>query len=288
MMSTDQPCGDGVLVSTDWVAAHLDDPEVRIIESDRDSSMYDLGHVPGAALVDWKADLQDPVVRDFVGPEQFASLASRLGIDNETTAVFYGDCGNRRAAYAYWVFKLYGHASARLMDGGRQKWVMEERPLTRGVKSYPLTLYEVAGQDLSIRAFRDDVLQHVENARSFPEACALVDVRSYGEYSGELLNVPGFPQEGALRAGHIPGARNIPWVEAVGPDGTFKSVDELRTIYTSHGVTPNRKIITYCRAGERSSHTWFVLYELLGYRRVRNYDGSWLEWGNTVRVPIEL
>jgi thiosulfate/3-mercaptopyruvate sulfurtransferase len=278
-----------VLVSTEWVAANLDDPNIRIAESDEDVLLYDTGHVPGAVKVDWQGDLQDPVIRDFIGPEKFAELMSRLGIANDTTVILYGDKNNWWAAYAYWFFRLNGHERLKLMDGGRQKWIAEGRPLTQDVPSYPPTSYRVTRLNREIRAFLSDVLEHLggPGAAELPAGRALVDVRSPAEYRGELLHMADYPQEGALRGGHIPFARSIPWAQAANPDGTFKSTEELRALYEGQGVTPDKDVVVYCRIGERSSHTWFVLQELLGYPKVRNYDGSWTEWGNAVRAPIE-
>ncbi len=272
-----------VLVSTQWVAEHLEDPKVRIVESDEDVLLYELGHVPGAVKIDWHTDLQDPVRRDYLDKAHFKALLSSKGIGNDTTVVFYGDKNNWWATYAFWVFKLFGHADCRIMDGGRQKWIDEGRPLTREVPSYPATQYHAAERDdAKIRAFRDDVFKHLEGR------APLVDVRSPQEYSGELLHMPSYPQEGALRGGHIPGARNVPWGRAVNADGTFKSPEDLRAIYEGEqGLSPAKDVIAYCRIGERSSHTWFVLTYLLGYPSVRNYDGSWTEWGNLVGAPIE-
>ncbi len=272
-----------VLVSTEWVAEHLNDPNVRIVESDEDVLLYDTGHIPGAVKIDWVQDLNDPVRRDYLRRQEFEQLMSEKGIANDTTVVFYGDKNNWWACYAFWVFQLFGHTNAKIMNGGRQKWVEEGRPLTKEVPQYPRTTYHAPERaDYKIRAFRDQVLQHILDGKP------LVDVRSPGEYKGELLHMPDYPQEGALRGGHIPGAKNIPWSQAVNPDGTFKSVEELREIYEkAHGLSPDQDVIAYCRIGERSSHTWFVLTYLLGYPNVRNYDGSWTEWGNLVGVPIE-
>jgi len=278
-----------VLVSTEWVAEHLDDPNVRIVESDEDVLLYELGHIPGAVKIDWHTDLQDPLVRDFIGPEQFAQLMSRLGITPQTRVVFYGDKNNWWAAYAYWFFRYMGHGPLSIMDGGRKKWEAEGRPLVREVPNYPPTEYPVPTPNPELRAFRDEVLAHIgyRGRQKVGEGKPLVDVRSPGEYRGELLHMPDYPQEGALRGGHIPGAANIPWAQAVREDGTFKDAEELRQLYQSQGVTPDKDVIVYCRIGERSSHTWFVLHELLGYPKVKNYDGSWTEWGNAVGLPIE-
>lgn len=271
------------LVSTDWVAQHLNDDNVRIVESNEDVLLYDTGHIPGAVNIDWHADLNDPLERDYINAEQFAALMSRNGITPETTVVFYGDKNNWWAAYAFWVFQLFGHTNAKLMNGGRMKWVAEGRELSKERPSYAEARYPVPTRDDSkIRAFREDVLKH--QAAGKP----LVDVRSPGEYRGELLHMADYPQEGAVRGGHIPGARSVPWARTANPDGTFKSADELRAIYEEEqGLKSNDEVVAYCRIGERSSHSWFVLKYLLGYDNVRNYDGSWTEWGNSVRVPIE-
>jgi thiosulfate/3-mercaptopyruvate sulfurtransferase len=271
-----------VLVSTEWVAGHLNDPKVRIVESDEDILLYDIGHIPGAVKLDWHTDLQDPVERDFVDKAGFEALMAKSGIANDTTVVFYGDRNNWYACYTFWLFKLYGHADARVMNGGRQKWTDEQRELTRDVPAHPATTYTAKEADNRIRAFRDDVLAMVH--RGSP---SLVDVRSPQEYSGEILHMLGYPQEGAQRAGHVKGARSIPWGKAANTDGTFKSPDELRGIYEPEGITADKDVIAYCRIGERSSHTWFVLTYLLGYPNVKNYDGSWTEWGSMVNVPIE-
>jgi thiosulfate/3-mercaptopyruvate sulfurtransferase len=272
-----------VLVSTEWVAEHLNDPSIRLVESNEDVLLYSTGHIPGAVHIDWQADLNDPTVRDYVSPEKFAALLSRHGITPETTVVFYGDKNNWWATYAFWVFQLFGHTNAKVMDGGRMKWVEEKRELTTETPNYPASDYPIPQRDDSkIRAFREDVLQHIAAKKP------LVDVRSPGEYKGELLHMPNYPQEGALRGGHIPGAKNVPWARAANADGTFKSADELKAIYEGEiGLNPNDEVVAYCRIGERSSHTWFVLTYLLGYSNVRNYDGSWTEWGNAVRLPIE-
>ncbi len=274
---------DDVLVSTEWVANHLDDPSIRLVESNEDVLLYATGHIPGAVNIDWHTDLNDQVVRDYIGPDAFAKLCSRNGISPDTTVIFYGDKSNWWATYAFWVFQLFGHTNAKVMDGGRGKWVAEGREMTRETPSYEATDYPLPTRDdAPIRAFRDQVLAH--QAAGLP----LVDVRSPGEYSGELLHMPDYPQEGALRGGHIPGASNIPWARATNEDGTFKSAEELRKIYLDEqGLDPEQSTITYCRIGERSSHTWFVLDYLLGFNDVRNYDGSWTEWGNSVGVPVE-
>lgn len=272
-----------VLVSTDWVAEHLDDPNVRLVESNEDVLLYDTGHIRNAVKIDWVNDLNDPVIRDYIGPKQFEALCSKHGISNDTFVVFYGDKNNWWACYAFWVFQLFGHTKAAVMNGGRQKWIAEGRELTKEVPSFPPTTYHAPQrQDYKIRAFLSQVLAH--QAAGMP----LVDVRSPQEYRGELLHMPNYPQEGALRGGHIKGARNVPWARAVNEDGTFKSVEELKAIYEGEaGLSPDQNIIAYCRIGERSSHTWFVLTYLLGYPNVRNYDGSWTEYGNVVGVPIE-
>jgi thiosulfate/3-mercaptopyruvate sulfurtransferase len=271
------------LVSTEWVANHLNDPEYRIIESNEDPLLYSSGHIPGAVEVDWTRDLNDPVRRDYLGRDGFQALMRRLGITPDTTVIFYGDRNNWWATYAFWVFQLFGHDKAKIMDGGRIKWVNEGRPLTTDVPTYPASDYKAPERDdTRIRAFRDEVLRHVEKKRP------LIDVRSPAEYTGERLHMPDYPNEGALRGGHIPGAANIPWARAVAEDGTFKSAEELRALYEKEaGLEPKDDVVVYCRIGERSSHTWFVLTHLLGYKQVRNYDGSWTEWGNLVGVPIE-
>jgi thiosulfate/3-mercaptopyruvate sulfurtransferase len=272
-----------MLVSADWLADHLDDPNIVVAESDEDVLLYDTGHIPGAVKIDWHTDLQDPVARDYLNAESFAKLMSEKGIGPDTTVIFYGDNFNWWAAYALWVFKLFGHADVRLLDGGRQNWVAEGRPMTTEVPSPDPTDYPVpVRKDEPIRAFRDDVFDHLKAKRP------LVDVRSPEEYRGEKLHMPEYPQEGALRGGHIPGARSVPWKRAANENGTFKTADELRAIYEEEqGLSPDDDVIAYCRIGERSSHTWFVLTHLLGFNNVRNYDGSWTEWGNLVRAPIE-
>ena len=276
------------LVSTQWVAEHLDDTEnVRIVESDEDVFLYDIGHVPNAVKIDWVEDLNDPLMRDYLDPEHFATLMAEKGISPETTVVFYGDRNNWWATYALWVFRLFGHENVKVMDGGRVKWEAEGREMSQEAPSFPRAQYPTPQRDDSkIRAFREDVMAHLEKIRS--SEGGLIDVRSPGEYRGELLHMPDYPQEGALRGGHIPGAANVPWARAANEDGTFKNAQELREIYEGEaGLSPDEDTIAYCRIGERSSHTWFVLSYLLGYDNVKNYDGSWTEWGNTVRAPIE-
>jgi thiosulfate/3-mercaptopyruvate sulfurtransferase len=269
------------LVTTDWLAAHLGEPGIVVVESDEDILLYETGHIPGAVKVDWHTELNDPVTRDYVGAQQFAALMSAKGIARDSNVVIYGDKSNWWAAYALWVFSLFGHDDVRLLDGGRTKWIAEGRPMTtdvpvRQATSYPL----VPRNDAVIRAFREDVLAHLGGP--------LIDVRSPDEFSGKLLHMANYPQEGALRGGHIPGARNVPWARATNEDGTFKSRAELEALYRDEvGLKPEDDVIVYCRIGERSSHTWFALTHLLGYDAVRNYDGSWTEWGNSVRVPIE-
>jgi thiosulfate/3-mercaptopyruvate sulfurtransferase len=270
------------LVSTTWVAEHLDDPAVVVIESNEDVLLYDTGHIPGAVKVDWHMDLNDPVTRDYLDGEGFAALMRRKGISRDDTVVFYGDNFNWWAAYALWVFTLFGHPDVRLMDGGRKKWQAEGRPMTTDASSREPADYPVVARDDSrIRAYQPQVLEHI--AGDGP----LVDVRSPQEYSGELLHMPDYPQEGTLRGGHIPGAASVPWKRAANDDGTFKDADQLRAIYEDEiGLSRDAAVVAYCRIGERSSHTWFVLSHLLGFENVRNYDGSWTEWGNMVRVPI--
>ncbi len=273
-----------VLVSTDWVADNLSNPDVRIIESNEDQLLYKTGHIPGAVEVDWVNDLNDPLQRDYLQKSQFEELCSNLGITRDTTLIFYGDKNNWWAAYALWVFRLFGHSDVRIMDGGRLKWEKEGREMTREVPSYKPATYKAPERDDStIRAFRDDVLKHISAGNQ------LIDVRSPEEFSGERLHMPDYPNEGALRGGHIPGAKSVPWARAINPDdGTFKNADELRAVYEEEqGLKPSNDVIAYCRIGERSSHSWFVLHYLLGYDKVRNYDGSWTEWGNSVGVPIE-
>lgn len=277
-----------VLVSTEWVSDQLNDPSkdtsLCIVESNEDILLYETGHLPGAVHIDWRRDLQDSLVRDYIQPQDFALLCSRHGITPETTVVFYGDKSNWWACYALWVFRLFGHTKVKIMDGGRDKWIAEGRSLVRTLphrkpSNYPVP---IARLDHEIRAFFEDALSHSQ--KNLP----LIDVRSPGEFSGEITHMPDYPQEGVLRGGHIPGAHNIPWKSAVNENGTFKSREELRKIYQqSLALNPDDDLIAYCRIGERSSHTWFVLTYLLGFPHVRNYDGSWTEWGNRVRAPIE-
>ncbi|MFL5838959.1 MAG: sulfurtransferase [Thermoleophilaceae bacterium] len=272
-----------VLVDTQWVEDHLNDESIRIVEVDENPALYAESHIPGAIGFDWKKDLQDPVKRDFLGPKEFGDLMGERGISNNHTVVLYGDRNNWFAAYTYWYFNYYGNDNVRLVNGPREKWISENRPTTQDVPSYDSTTFTVGGQDDSIRAKREDVLQ-VLDAGSH----RLVDVRSPQEFSGELIAMPGYEQEGAQRAGHIPSAKSVPWAQAVREDGTFKSKEELEELYTTKGVIDgDTPIVAYCRIGERSAHTWFVLHELLGRDDVRNYDGSWTEWGNMVAVPIE-
>lgn len=270
------------LVDTEWVAQHLDDPNVRIIESDEDPLLYPMGHIKNSVQVDWFTTLQHPLRRDFLTLEQFEDMASRLGITNDTTIVFYGDKSNWFACYALWLFQYYGHKDVRIMNGGRNKWEQEKRPLVKEIPSAARTTYRAKEANKSIRAFRDDVFKQLEAKKP------LVDVRSPKEYSGELLHMPNYPQEGATRGGHIPTAVSIPWAQAVNEaDATFKSPEELRAIYEGKNIKADEEVIAYCRIGERSSLTWFVLKYLLGYPAVKNYDGSWTEWGNLVDAPIE-
>jgi thiosulfate/3-mercaptopyruvate sulfurtransferase len=270
-----------VLVSTDWVADHLDDDSIRIVEVDENPALYAEAHIPGAIGFDWKKDLQDQVERDFLSPDDFAELMGSRGISNDHTIVLYGDRNNWFAAYTYWYFLYYGHDKVRLMNGPREKWLAEDRETSTEVPSYPATDFNAAAPDDAIRARRGQV----EGALG--GGMKLVDVRSPQEFSGELIAMAGYEQEGAQRSGHIPGAASIPWAQAVNEDGTFKSADELQDLYGGKGVLDGDPIIAYCRIGERSAHTWFVLHELLGRPDVKNYDGSWTEWGNMVAVPIE-
>lgn len=273
-----------VLVSTDWVAQHLKDPKVRLLESDEDVLLYETGHIPGALKLDWVNDLNDALVRDYVSRERFQQLLRDRGIDDDTTVVFYGDKNNWWATYSFWVFRLFGLKNLKLMDGGRQRWAEEGRPLVTDAPKVPPGKVSVGERDdRTIRAFREQVVAH-QKARG-----AMVDVRSPEEYRGERMHMPEYPNEGALRGGHIPGAKSIPWARAVNPDThTFRPAAELRTLYTQeNGLSPDGDTVVYCRIGERSSHTWFVLTYLLGFKKVRNYDGSWTEWGNGVGLPIE-
>jgi thiosulfate/3-mercaptopyruvate sulfurtransferase len=270
------------LVGTEWVAQNLDNPDIRLVESNEDFLLYDTGHIPGAVKVDWFTNLQHPVRRDFLTEAEFEKLCSELGISNDTTVIFYGDKSNWFACYALWLFQYYGHERVKIMNGGRTKWVQENRPLTKEIAQHPPAQYRAKQPDKSIRAYRDDVFAQLREKKP------LIDVRSPKEYSGELLHMPNYPQEGATRGGHIPGALNVPWGQATNEaDGTFKSVDELRELYEGKGISEDQEIIAYCRIGERSSHTWFALRYLLGYDNVKNYDGSWTEWGNLVDAPIE-
>jgi thiosulfate/3-mercaptopyruvate sulfurtransferase len=271
------------LVTADWLEAHLDDPNVVIVESDEDVLLYDTGHIPGAVKVDWHTELNDQLTRDYLDGEGFARLMSEKGISRESTVVFYGDNFNWWAAYALWVFSLFGHPDVRLLNGGRMKWIADGRPTTTDIPKRPETDYPVVERDDSrIRAYKEAVLDHMASEKP------MVDVRSPEEFRGERTHMPEYPQEGVLRGGHIPGAHSVPWKRAANDDGTFKSVPNLKAIYEGEiGLSPSDDIVVYCRIGERSSHTWFVLQQLLGYPTVRNYDGSWTEWGNSVRVPIE-
>jgi thiosulfate/3-mercaptopyruvate sulfurtransferase len=273
-----------VLVTTEWLAEHLKDPAIRIIESNEDPLLYPSGHIPGAVQVDWARDLNDQVRRDYLDRASFEQLMARNGITNDTTVVFYGDKNNWWATYAFWVFQLFGHTKAKVLDGGRLKWEKEKREMTRDVPTYPASAYKAPDRDdTKIRTFRDAVLKHAQTKKP------LVDVRSPQEFSGERTHMPEYPQEGVLRGGHIPGAKNVPWARAANPeDGTFKTAAELKAIYEQEqGLKSTEEIVAYCRIGERSSHTWFVLTYLLGYPNVKNYDGSWTEWGNSVGLPIE-
>jgi thiosulfate/3-mercaptopyruvate sulfurtransferase len=270
-----------VLVSAEWAVDHLTDPTVRFVEVDVDTTAYQQSHLPGAVGWDWTSQLSDGIRRDIATRDAFSELLSRSGIGPATTVVLYGDNNNWFAAWAYWQLKLYGHRDVRMLDGGRRYWLDQGLPITVDLPSHAATGYQLPEPDFTLRAFRDDILPRLDDP-----ALALVDVRSPAEYDGEVIAPPGMT-ETAQRAGHIPGAASIPWAQAVREDGRFKSPDELRAIYEGKGVTPDRDVIAYCRIGERSSHTWFVLHEILGYQRVRNYDGSWTEWGSMVGVPIE-
>jgi thiosulfate/3-mercaptopyruvate sulfurtransferase len=272
------------LVSTDWVAEHLTDPNVRIIESNEDVLLYDTGHIPGAVHVDWRKDLNDQTIRDYLDTEGFAKLAESIGITPDTTLIFYGDKSNWWSCYALWVFSLFSHKDVRILNGGRDKWIAEGRPVTKEKPSYPKTKYPVPSErrDSAIRAYQQDALAQSKAGKP------LIDVRSPGEFKGEITHMPEYPQEGVLRGGHIPAAKSVPWKTAAQDDGTFKSADELKKIYIDNlGFSPSAHTVVYCRIGERSSHTWFVLTKLLGFADVKNYDGSWTEWGNSVRVPIQ-
>ncbi|HQV68713.1 MAG TPA: sulfurtransferase [Thermoflexales bacterium] len=281
-MNTNAYADGKALVSTGWLAEHLNDKNLQVVESNEDMLLYDTGHIPGAVKIDWTTDLNDPVRRDYLDREHFEKLMREKGISNDTLVVFYGDKNNWWAAYALWVFHLFGHTNTALLNGGRKKWMDEGRTFTREKPITPPTNYTAPPRDDShIRAFRDEVLAHVRKQG------ALVDVRSPQEYTGERLHMPDYPNEGALRGGHIPGAQSIPWAQAIREDGTFKSADELTALYGGKGITPDKDVIAYCRIGERSSHTWFVLSHLLGFKNVKNYDGSWTEWGNGVGLPIE-
>ena len=277
--------GDGyakpALVTSEWLAEHLGDDGVVVAEVDENPDLYDEGHIPGSIKLHWREDLQDPVERDLIDKQAFEQLMGRSGISNDTAVVLYGDRNNWFAAYAYWYLKIYGHEDVRILDGGRQKWIDENRELSTDVPTVQATGYTATDRDESIRIYRDEVRDSIGGAGE------LVDVRSPQEFAGELVSPPGYEQEGAQRAGHIPTAKSIPWAQAVRDDGTFKAADELRELYGAKGVTPDKPVVAYCRIGERSAHTWFVLRELLGYGDVKNYDGSWTEWGNLVDVPIE-
>ena len=271
-----------VLVDTQWIADHLNDANTRLIEADEDVLLYEIGHIPGAVKLDWHVDVQNPVERDFIDKQGFEQLMSRWGIRNDMTVVLYGDRNNWYACYTFWLFTMYGHRNLKVMNGGRAKWEEEKRPETKEVPHYEATTYHAQPADETIRAYRDDVASGLRNPGR-----RLIDVRSPQEYTGELLHMVNYPQEGAQRGGHIPGAKNIPWATAANADGTFKSAEELRQIYGTKDITPDKEVIAYCRIGERSAHTWFVLTQLLGFPRVRNYDGSWTEWGSVVKAPIE-
>ncbi len=274
-----------VLVSTQWVAEHLQDPTVRLIEVDEDILLYDVGHIPGAVKLDWQQDLWHPVERDYIGEDEVAALLGRLGLKDTDTVVLYGDKSNWWASYAYWFLTYSGVKGLRIMNGGRQKWVDERRELTTDQPQITATTYPTPKRREDLRALREDVRAHIAGVQAGQNA--LVDVRSPDEFSGKVTHMPTYPQEGVLRGGHIPGARNIPWARATNEDGTFKSAEELQALYAGEGVTKDKDVVAYCRIAERSSHTWFVLHELLGYPKVRNYDGSWTEWGNAVGMPIE-
>jgi len=270
-----------VLVTTDWVLQNINNTKVKIVEVDEDVMLYDKGHIPNAIKIDWLTELNDPITRDFLDQKGFEQLCSNKGISEDDIVVFYGDKNNWWACYAFWIFKLFSHKECRIMDGGRKKWIEEEKPITKEVPSFPKTNYKAKPRnDKENRIFRDEILQKIK------EGAKLVDVRTPQEYSGDLIHMPDYPQEGALRGGHIPTAVNIPWAKNVNEDGTFKSPEELKKLYESFGITSDKEVIAYCRIGERSSLTWFVLKYLLNYKNVKNYDGSWTEWGNSVRMPI--
>ncbi len=271
-----------VLVETQWVADNLKDPKIRLVEVDVDTAAYGEGHIPGAVGWNWKSDLEETLERDIAHQATLDKLLSRSGIANDTTVILYGDNNNWFSTYAFWLLKYYGHADARLMNGGRAKWIAEGRPMTKETPKHPAMTYKTQGPDKSIRVVREEVIASVGKA-----GLGLVDVRSPKEFSGEILAPENLPQEGAQRGGHIPGAANIPWSQAVREDGTFKSAEDLKQLYQGKGIVPDKEIIAYCRIGERSSHTWFVLKYLLGYPKVLNYDGSWTEYGSLVHVPIE-
>lgn len=273
-----------VLVSTEWMSEHLNDPKIRLLECNEDVLLYDLEHIPGAQRIDWHVDLNDPVERDYISTAAFQKLLRRLGIDDSTTVIFYGDKNNWWACYAFWVFALFGFRNMKLIDGGRAKWIAEDRPVSTDVPSFDASEYTAGPRnDAPIRAYADETRAHMKAGG------AMIDVRSLPEYTGERTHMPDYPQEGTLRGGHIPGAHSVPWARAAAPDASFLPADALREIYEQElGLSPTEPVVTYCRIGERSSHTWFVLTFLLGFKHVRNYDGSWTEWGNAVRVPITL
>jgi len=283
-MSTKNYTHPEALVETGWLAEHLNDPGIRVVESNEDVLLYDTGHIPGAVHIDWRRDLQDSLVRDYITPQAFAELCARNGITPETTVIFYGDKSNWWACYALWAFRLFGHTKVKILNGGRDKWASEKRALTRDKVKVAQARYPTPSKRLDgeIRAFYEDALAASQGKKP------LIDVRSPGEFKGDVTHMPEYPQEGVLRGGHIPGAKSVPWKTAVREDGTFKSADELGKIYLEGcQLSMDKDVVAYCRIGERSSHTWFVLSYLLGMKKVRNYDGSWTEWGNRVRAPIE-
>ncbi len=271
-----------VLVEPDWLEAHLNDPTVRIVEASEDAALYDQAHIPQSVRIHWKNDLQDPIIRDWLSQDRFGRLLGEFGISQDHTVILYGDKNNWFATYTFWLFKYYGHRDARILNGGRDRWLRERRKTSTEVPRFSPTTYAAKSPDQSIRAFRDEVLQNLGR-----QSAALVDVRSPAEFVGELLAPPAYPQEGAQRGGHIPGARNVPWTQNVREDGTFKDADDLRRLYETQGIRSDKDVVAYCRIGERSSLTWFTLKYLLGFDRVKNYDGSWTEWGSLVGVPIE-